>query len=214
MNKDVKKKLDKIDIEILSYLDKDSRQPVKQIAEAMKKKISTIYHRISRLNDQKIITGYYVSLNPDYLNIERMNAIRIFLKKTLIPKFNEKFLSSFGQFLCTENPDIAFLASEQNAESIFTICVHPDEASETNFIKKIKANPYVNTIEIYPLSKIMKGDRLFQFSDYFYKPEDIIQSSDDEKTKDNEENRDTEQLKEEMEKITEEDLETLKLDDE
>ncbi len=210
----MKKKLDKIDIEILTYLDRDSRQPVKQIADAMKKKISTIYHRISRLNDQKIITGYYVSLNPEYLNIEKMNAVRIFLKKTLIPKFNEKFLSSFGQFLCTENPDIAFLASEQNGESLLTICVHPDESSETKFIKKIKDNPYVNSIEIFPLSKIMKGDRLFQFSDYFYQPEDIIQSPEEKAKEDDQNTQDLEQGSEEMEKITEEDLDSLKLDEE
>jgi DNA-binding Lrp family transcriptional regulator len=163
----VKKKLDRIDRQILSHLDKDARQPVKKISEAIGKKVSTVYHRISRLIDQKIITGYFVSLNPDYLNIERRNSVKIILKSTLVPKFNTKFITSFGQFLCSEFQDIAFLSVIKSEEALQLISVHSDEEIEKQFFTKLKMNPYIEKIEITPLTMIMKGERLFQFNGLF-----------------------------------------------
>ena len=62
------KKLDKIDIKILQILQRDARDPLKEIAAEVFLSSPSVSARIARLEAEGVITGYTAKINPLYLN--------------------------------------------------------------------------------------------------------------------------------------------------
>jgi len=59
--------LDSVDLEILKILAKNARTPLIDIAEKLKLDNMTIHHRIKKLEDKKIISGYKVDIDDAVL---------------------------------------------------------------------------------------------------------------------------------------------------
>lgn len=58
-------KLDKKDIEILNELQKDCRQSLKKIARKLNMSITTVYERMKKLENAKVIKSYKAILDPE-----------------------------------------------------------------------------------------------------------------------------------------------------
>jgi len=85
---DAFKSLDELDLKILKILQDDCRISLEQIAKMVGVPKSTIYYRIKRLEDERIIEGYYAKINfaklgKDYLTIT-------FVKAKYAPGYHEK----------------------------------------------------------------------------------------------------------------------------
>ncbi|MCF2141760.1 MAG: Lrp/AsnC family transcriptional regulator [Candidatus Lokiarchaeota archaeon] len=164
-----KKKIDDLDIQILKYLQNDARRSLKKLADKLKKKTSTIYHRLQRLKSNDVILGYSIVINPEYLNIHRIGIHKVKMKPLNISSLDGMFLSSFANFIKTEFPEVLFIALSEDSQAIYLISFHSSEAALNEFLSKLKENPYISDVDSEYISNIVKGQKLFNFNEEWIK---------------------------------------------
>ncbi|WP_457556822.1 Lrp/AsnC family transcriptional regulator [Candidatus Harpocratesius sp.] len=164
-----KKKIDDLDIQILKYLQNDARRSLKKLADKLKKKTSTIYHRLQRLKSNDVILGYSIIINPDYLNIHRIGIHKVKMKPLNISSLDGMFLSSFANFIKTEFPEVLFIALSEDSQAIYLISFHSSETTLNEFLSKLKENPYISDVDSEYISNIVKGQKLFNFNEDWIK---------------------------------------------
>jgi len=81
-------KLDKVDRSLLKILQQDSRVPLQVIAKRLGIPKSTVHYRISRLEREKIIEGYYAKLNPAKLGYDYLAVVLVRAKYG--PRYHQK----------------------------------------------------------------------------------------------------------------------------
>ena len=79
--------LDAIDKQIIEILEKDARTPVKDIAQAVFLTAPAVSARINHLVNEKYITGFHASLNPELLGYH----IKAFINLEVEPKDKKDF---------------------------------------------------------------------------------------------------------------------------
>ncbi len=77
------RRLDEIDRQLLALLREDSRRQVSSLAEALGVSRATVYSRIARLEDERIITGYTVRVGAEHHR--RMIRAHVMIK--VLPKY-------------------------------------------------------------------------------------------------------------------------------
>jgi DNA-binding Lrp family transcriptional regulator len=153
----------------LKYLEDDARKSLKKLADDMKKKTSTIYHRLQRLKSRNFILGYSIIFNPEYLNIEKISMEKIILKPLNISSLDNMFVKSFANFINTEFPQVLMIALSENGKTINLISAHITTADHTKFIETLRNNPYIERIETEFFSQFVKGQKLFTFNEQWIK---------------------------------------------
>ncbi len=177
-----KGKLDELNLKLLKALEEDSRRSLKELAADLNIKTSTIYHRLHRLKENKVLEGFSIIVNPDEMNLSVFNFLTISLQNLNVLRLDGMFVESFAQYLANEFNDILFVSTSQS--KIYVISCHVDAAASEDFIEKIRAIPYVNAVDKIQFDKIVKGHRMFAFNpDYFDKPaahaEEAVAESED-----------------------------------
>ncbi|MHA1820212.1 MAG: Lrp/AsnC family transcriptional regulator [Promethearchaeota archaeon] len=157
-----KVKIDDVDIKILEALEKDSRISLKNLANKLNIKTSTIYHRLNKLLDSKIIQQFSIIMNPLLLGFKIFKYVRIQIKHMVIGKLDLMFLNSFTSYLSNEFEEIIFAASGDDG-AIHIIAIFYTQDEYDNFLKELKNNPYVEDIEVINLKNISKGFKAFNF---------------------------------------------------
>ena len=71
--------LDDIDLQILSTLQKRGRTKRNELAEEVKLSIPSVSERLNKLEDKKIIEGYYAKLNRKAFNYDIMAFILVMM---------------------------------------------------------------------------------------------------------------------------------------
>ncbi len=165
----MKNKIDALDIQILQYLQKDARNSLKQLSKDLKRKTSTIYHRLSRLKSNNVILGYTIIFNPDFLDIKKIAIQRVKVKPLNISSLDDMFLESFASFINSEFPQVLFIALSEDNKVIYLISIHQNDEEHDSFLKVLRENPYIEDIETEFLSQIIKGQKLFQFNEKWLK---------------------------------------------
>lgn len=79
--------LDTIDKKILEILQKDAKTPVKDIAKEVYLTSPAVSARISRLIEDKIITGFHATVNPELLGYH----IKAFISLEVSPNDKKEF---------------------------------------------------------------------------------------------------------------------------
>lgn len=115
------KSIDELDLKILKILQEDCRISLEQIAKKLGVPKSTIYYRIKRLEEERIIDGYYAKINfaklgKDYITIT-------FVKARYAPGYHEKIGEKLSKisgvwgvyFIFGEN-DFVLLARSKDRE--------------------------------------------------------------------------------------------------
>lgn len=82
--------LDKLDLRILSALQKDGRMSMKELGELVGLSITPCIERVRRMERDGVITGYYARVNPESLGA----TLLVFVEITL----NHKSGNMFEQF--------------------------------------------------------------------------------------------------------------------
>lgn len=165
----MKKEVDELDIEILKYLEDDARKSLKKLADDMKKKTSTIYHRLQRLKSRNFIMGYSIIFNPEYLNIEKISMEKVILKPLNISSLDNMFVKSFANFINNEFPQVLMITLSESGKAIYLISAHITTADHTKFIETLNNNPYIDKIETEFFSQFIKGQKLFTFNEQWIK---------------------------------------------
>ncbi|MEM2193011.1 MAG: Lrp/AsnC family transcriptional regulator [Candidatus Methanomethylicia archaeon] len=83
-----KVKIDEIDYAILNILQEDCRTPLEEIARKIKIPKSTVHYRIKKLEERKIIEGYYAKIDAAKLGKEYIAVILVRAKYG--PGYHEK----------------------------------------------------------------------------------------------------------------------------
>jgi DNA-binding Lrp family transcriptional regulator len=89
-------RLDEIDQQLLALLREDSRRQVSSLAEALGVSRATVYSRIARLEQERIITGYTVRVGAEHHR--RMIRAHVMIK--VLPKYmreTERMLADIPQ---------------------------------------------------------------------------------------------------------------------
>ncbi len=176
-----KGKLDELNIKLLKALEEDSRRSLKELAVDLNIKTSTIYHRLHRLKECKVLEGFSIIVNPDEMNLSVFNFLTISLRNLNVIRLDKMFVESFAQYLASEFNEILFESISET--KIYVISCHPTAGASEEFLEKIRAIPYVDNVDKIQFDKIIKGHRMFAFNpDYFDKPvhaEETIEESDE-----------------------------------
>ena len=165
----MKKKIDDLDIQIIKYLQQDARSSLKQLADDLHRKTSTIYHRLSRLKSNNVILGYSIIFNPEFLNIDKMAIHKVIVKPLDIKSLDGMFLNSFASFIKSEFPEVLFIALSEDATVIYLISVHQNDSDHEKFQSSLQENPYIENVSTEFLSEIIKGQQLFEFNEDWLK---------------------------------------------
>lgn len=155
--------MDVIDFKLLQALEHDSRISLKTLAVKLNVKTSTIYHRLQKLKESKIIDRYSIVLNPDLMGFKIQVMMTIRIKKLVMSKLDEIFLENFANVLGSDNDEILFCSLCED-ESILVIAALHDEGHLKTFKENLLKNPYVDKITVIHLTKIMKGKKLYEFN--------------------------------------------------
>ncbi len=155
--------IDELDEEILKYLENDARKSLKKLAEDLQKKTSTIYHRLQRMQNNKVILGYNVVFNPEFFNYKKIGQIKIYLKPHNIKGFDSMFIGSFANFLKEEYKQILFISIIEKENQIFCIIPFKTQEKFAEFMIELRKNPYVDDIKTEFFSEIIKGHKIFNF---------------------------------------------------
>lgn len=179
-----------MDVKILKYLENDARNSLKKLADTMKKKTSTIYNRLQRMQDNKIIYGYGVIFNHEKFNIEIIAQIKISLKPLQIKNFDNMFIHSFSKYLKDEFKQILFIGVLDDFKQISCIVPFKTQGDFDEFIGELKKNPYIETISSEIYTEIIKGERIFNFNENFINFGESSEKDDEDDEKDDEDESD------------------------
>lgn len=142
--------MDKMDIRLLDELDKNSRQPISQIAKKLKVNQNTLQFRLKRLIDEQIILGFYPSVDASKLGFIAFRVYFNFINTN--PEDEEKILHELiKENICTvvaeleANYNVMFMAVVKNNQEFY------------NFWHQLK-NKYRKFIEDEQISFISKVD--------------------------------------------------------
>lgn len=81
------RKLDRIDYQIIDFLQQDGRMPISELAHKVNLSTTPCSERVKRLEREGVITGYYARINPAY--VER--NLLVFLEIKLSAKSGDVF---------------------------------------------------------------------------------------------------------------------------
>ena len=150
-----KKRLNKLDIQILRLLQKNSRQPLEKMSQELCVPKSTIYYRIGKLEQDGVIEGYYSKINPSKLGLD-FTAI-ILIRAKLGPQFHKKLGKVLAQIPGVST--VFFLFGEID---FFVIVRARNRADFFLKIEKLYNIPEIERANSVIVAKIIKDDPRFQ----------------------------------------------------
>jgi DNA-binding Lrp family transcriptional regulator len=155
--------VDRIDIALLNTLEHNSRISLKTLATKLNVKTSTIYHRLHKLKESKILDRFSIVLNPEEIGLKIQVVMTIRLKKMVMGKLDQIFLENFAKYLGETYEEIIFCSIGED-EQILIIAALRDNIHLQTLQTALTSNPYVDKITMIKLAKIMKGKKIFEFN--------------------------------------------------
>ncbi|MUU78898.1 Lrp/AsnC family transcriptional regulator [Winogradskyella endarachnes] len=134
--------LDKIDIQLLSILQKNSNRTTKSIAEELGMSTSPIFERIKKLEKEGYIENYVAVLNNKKIGLK----LTVFIGITLqghTRSYLEKFVKEINNF-----PEVVECHRVSgNFDYLLKLVVEDIEAYETFIISKLTLLPYLGNVQ-------------------------------------------------------------------
>ena len=127
-------KLDSIDIQILKSLSEDARKSSREIAKELGIATGTVYNRIKRLTDEKIIKGYVTMLDASKVGFE--------LSALILLQVDGKFLIEVEKNLATLD-DVYSVYDITGDYDVAVVARFRDRASLNKFIKSVLTIPHI-----------------------------------------------------------------------
>ena len=155
-----------MDRQLLIHMEQNSRLSLKKLAQKINVKTSTLYHRLHKLSELRIIERNSVIVNPERIGVDSFFLCILSPKvtETLGNKPDRMFLTSFATFLSEQFKEIYFGAIGADLK-LYLFVSFFSVRHQNNFFKLIKDNPYIGEITKIKLNTITKGLRMFSFND-------------------------------------------------
>lgn len=152
MKTDLTEELDDVDHQIINLLQEDSRTSFRNIANKLKIAPGTVYNRIKKLEDKKVLKSYTVIVDPAKVGYDLAAVILIEAEgKHLLDVENEiaKMSNVVSVYDITGDFDIAIIARFKDRTGLNT------------FIKNLLKVPYVKkTVTNFALNVIKEDFRI------------------------------------------------------
>ncbi len=161
--------MDLSDIRLLAAMEKNSRVSLKTLASELSVKTSTIYHRLHKLKESKVIDHFTIALNPEEIGLTEYFLFALRLKKVVIGHLDNMFLESFAKFLSDQYDEILFSAVGDD-EQVWLLTGFRNIEHYRSFEKQLKENPYIENITQIQFPKILKGKKVFSFIPSLFQP--------------------------------------------
>lgn len=142
-------RLDNLDIQILKALSEDARKSSREIAKELGVATGTIYSRVKKLTDEKVIKGYVPILDASKVGFELTALI---------------LLQVDGKFLVDVEKNLAALDNVYSVYDITgdydvaVIARFRDRASLNRFIKSVLTIPHIKRTVTNVVLNIVKED--------------------------------------------------------
>ena len=153
-----------MDRKLLLHMEQNSRLSLKKLAQKINVKTSTLYHRLHKLSELRIIERNSVIVNPERIGVEAFFLCILSPIVTLENKPDRMFLTSFATFLSEQFKEIYFGAIGADLK-LYLFVSFFSTRHQNKFFKLIKDNPYIGEISKIRLDTITKGLRMFSFND-------------------------------------------------
>lgn len=150
------KKLDAIDVQILSMLLKESRTPFIDLAKACQISLCAARMRYNKLKEASIITGANVHVNPKFWGYEYIVDIRV-----------EASLNHEEEVLEMLRKKRYVLAAANFSKNIMGYAVLPKVDNLRSIIEEIEGNPHVKHIDTLVW---IQGQKIFYPENLIIKP--------------------------------------------
>ena len=157
-------KMDDMDRKLLLHMEQNSRLSLKKLAQKINVKTSTLYHRLHKLSELRVIERNSVIVNPDRIGVDSFYLCILSPKATSEKKPDRMFLTSFATFLSEQFKEIYFGAIGNNLK-LYLFVSFFSPRHQNKFFKLLKDNPYIGEICKIRLNSITKGLRMFSFND-------------------------------------------------
>ncbi|MEM2110494.1 MAG: Lrp/AsnC family transcriptional regulator [Candidatus Bathyarchaeia archaeon] len=147
-------KLDKLDLQILDLLQKDSRLSFNKIASKLEISVGTAYNRIKNLEEKGILKGYTVILNSFKLGYAMTVLILIQSEGAHIVDVENEIAqidNVVSVYDITGDFDVAVIARFKNRESL------------NIFVKKLLTLPYIKRTVTNVVLNVVKEDFRVKF---------------------------------------------------
>ncbi|MFW9802410.1 MAG: Lrp/AsnC family transcriptional regulator [Candidatus Thorarchaeota archaeon] len=155
--------LDELDMKLLIELQKDCRNPLQEIAKAVDAPYSTVHYRVSRLEKQKIISGYSATVNPNKLGLDYMAVISIWTD------FNPEFYHKIGKEL-SEIFGVWAVYNCLGEVDFFVLARASDKNEFLKILDKMMKIKGISRISTHVMTKVVKEDPRLDFDvDFEYR---------------------------------------------
>ena len=156
--------MDKTDEKLLSNLEDDGRMSLKKLAKQIDVKTSTLYHRLHKLQENKILINPTVIVNPESIGVKLFYLFILKLKLSDDEKNFSVFQESFSTYLAEEFKEI-FFGSLGEDLNLYLLVSFFSESHKNEFIESFLENPYLEKFKMIQLNSINKGLRCFSYND-------------------------------------------------
>ena len=145
--------LDNIDMKLISELQLDCKQSIKQLSQKVNLSITPTHERIKKLEASGIIEKYAAVINPVLLGKE----LTVYLSVTLT-KHQEEYFNKFENFVSTLDEVIELIYLTGTFDYLLKIAVKDMAAFENFLIRKISRLDIISNVQssfvIHQIKKI------------------------------------------------------------
>ncbi len=146
---DKKRKLDTLDIDILTRLQDDARRSYREIATDLQISVGTVHNRIKRLMKANVLTGFQPVLNSKMLGYELCFFISITIKGGHAPEVLA---------LIKNHANVRALYHTMGDQSAALICRFKKMEDVREFISEIDQNKYVEKVVSNLVQEVIKEE--------------------------------------------------------
>jgi DNA-binding Lrp family transcriptional regulator len=145
----MKSNVDEVDLKIIEMLERDARTSFREIAKELKISEATVYNRVKRMQEEGIIKGYSVKVDPPKLGLDLSAVIGLRVAGGHLVEVEQE-ISKLKEVCCvydvTGDYDAVIIARFRSRSDL------------NKFIKNVLSNPYVERSVTHVVLNTVKED--------------------------------------------------------
>ncbi len=143
--------IDSLDQAILNALLDNSRLSLRQIAARVHSSVATVMHRLRKLEQEKVVTGYSAKIDYDALGYEFDALIDVSVSKGKLLQVEQKI---------AVHPNVYAVYDITGASDVTVMARFKTRRGLDDFLKKIQAYDFVEDTQTHLILRVIKDQRM------------------------------------------------------
>ena len=152
----VKGDLDELDLQILKFLNEDSRIPFTNIAKKLKVPDTTVHFRVKKLRESGVIKKFSIIVPPEQLGYNVISWVLLKVVGHIVAEISIKRLHEITNYL-SKLENVKFIANTSE-NSICAIILAKEESEMEQILSELDHNPDIGELSVSRITKIIKGE--------------------------------------------------------